>query len=206
MEFSFLGFGLSTGLTFLLLITAIALLIVATVYLKTTSGNGVTSTMANNNTKALYLFIGALIALGLFIILNGFMTFNVFTRPTKQGENVQKEDIDEYEFGFGSYFLLSINVILMIAAIALIFVGYSYVDPATNNTHGELIKTLALSSGIITAILLFPLIYMFIDVTKYNQFLTKKPATIIDTFDFQPYNPKCCLPDIRLGKNNEFIY
>lgn len=179
MDFSFLGVGLSIGLTFLLLITTIALLIVAAVYLKTTASGTVTSTMANNNTKAMYYFIGALVALGLLMLFNGFFTLGVFS------SSYLLQPALALPFGWGTYLLLSLNVVLMLIAIVLIFLGYSNVDPVTANTNGELVRSLALSSGIITGILLLPLVYMFIDVSRYNKAIEGQIIPVTEPFGYQ---------------------
>ena len=180
MDFSFLGFHLSIGLTFLLLVAAIALLITATIYLKTNVSGIVTNMMANNNERARWFFIGALIALGLYILLNSSFLISLFMIPDVSLVT-SGAVIDTARFGWGTYLLLSINVILMIAAVVLIFMGYSYVDPATNNgAAGELVRALALSSGIITAILTLPLVYMFYGVVSYNNFLDTRVTSVIN--------------------------
>lgn len=191
MEFSFFGIRLSIGLTFLLLITAIILLIVASIYLKT-SDNTLSSTIVDNNNKAFYFFIGAIISLIIFIFINILVTISIYNTEN----NKMVSDIKNNLFGFGTYFLLSLNVILMIATIVLIFLGYSYVEASTSNTHGELIRTLALSSGIMTAILLLPLIYMFYIITSYNSYY----------YIFNDYIKQIDVDLNKVKQENKFIY
>lgn len=202
MEFSFLGFGLSIGLTFLLLIAAIIFLIIAIVYLKTSAGGSVTTTMANNNTKAMYFFIGALMALGLFVVLNMFISLSVYMTSNVDIPLITSDAvINQARFGWFTYLLLSLNVILMIAAIVLTFLGYSYVDPSQNNVNGDLVRTLALVSGIVISILLLPLIYMFYIVVIYNNLLSKAVTEVIDPFQ----NAVVTSGDMTRNERNKLI-
>lgn len=165
VQFSFMGIGISIGLIFLLLIIATILLFLAPQWLKTTATDTVTKTIADNNVKASsYIYASAII---LLISLVLYVVFTYFSY--RKNDNLLSADaIDMQMYGWGTFILLFILFLMLIAAVVLAFIGYSFIDASTINSGGETARVLTLIGAIMAAVTLFPLFYILYKMIVYN--------------------------------------
>lgn len=148
MTFNFLSLKISSGIMFIILIAIIVLLFLAPTYIH-----------SHNQMAKNLLYGAAFSALALFVIAI-MMACNCYP------QNMDALTIED-KFCAGTFVILSLGTLLLIAIVILSFYALSFIEDVDNNVHVARILTIV--AGALAAYLLIgPLIHIFYKFITFN--------------------------------------
>lgn len=170
--YSFTGFYIAFAMALLFNIVGVIMAFVAASNIVIASTAALSATITANNKTAVDLlnfagYIGILSIIILFILL----LIIIFMRNPLLTRSFTEADYYAARFGWGTWLLIILEIIILIAATLLAFVGISYINTSTANNDSSSARTYGIIAAIAYIVVMFPVFYIIYSIYSYNSYL-----------------------------------